>query len=59
MKQITAAFTSLLTAVALAPYEMEVIGTLIPPGWKAGVGMAAAIATLLLRAGGQVMPPKR
>jgi hypothetical protein len=43
------AITSTLTLLAAMPYEIEELGTIIPPEWKAKVAAVGLIATFLLR----------
>lgn len=53
---IAAAFTSLLTVLAIVPYELGAIATIIPPAWKAPIAIAAALSTAILRVMGKPVP---
>ena len=54
--QAAAALTSLLILLALAPYELGAVSTVIPPDWKAPIAITAALATAILRVLGKPVP---
>lgn len=56
---IAAAFTSLLTVLAIVPYELGALATIIPPDWKAPIAAVGVLATAILRVLHKPVPPAR
>jgi len=55
-KNLGAAIFSLLSMIAVIPYSLGDLGTLIPPEWKSKVLVASLIAAFLLRAWNAIQP---
>lgn len=55
---LASAFTSALTILAVVPYQLGDLGTLIPPKWKSTVVIVGLIATTLLRSINAAKPPE-
>lgn len=47
--KIAAAITSALTILAALPYELENLGSIIPPAWKEKIVLCGLLATVALR----------
>jgi hypothetical protein len=47
--KIASALTSALTVLAALPYELETLGSLIPPAWKEKAVLTGLLATVALR----------
>ena len=54
--KIGAALSSALTTLAVLPYQLGDIATIIPAEWKAKVTLVGIIATAILRVLGQTVP---
>ena len=57
-RALAAALTSALTILAVIPYQLGDLGTIIPPKWKATLVIVGLVATILLRSINAVKPPK-
>ena len=49
LRNVSTAVTSVLTALAAAPYQLGEVGNFIPPDWKQRIFIVGLIATFILR----------
>jgi hypothetical protein len=50
LRNVSTAITSVLTALAAAPYQLGEVGNFIPPEWKQRIFIVGLVATFILRA---------
>jgi hypothetical protein len=49
LRNVSTAITSVLTALAAAPYQLGEVGNFIPPEWKQRIFIVGLVATFILR----------
>lgn len=57
-KALAATLTSALTILAVIPYQLGDLGTVIPPKYKGWIVVLGLVATTLLRSINAVKPPE-